>query len=71
MTHDIKHRIEVVERMIQLHRDRYDDILARYGSGVRPAYVSEDLAYEDHFIGQYVDELADLQAELEATNADS
>ena len=60
---DIPDRIEVVERMIQLHRDRYDDILARYGSGVRPAYVSEDLAYEDHFIGKYVDELNRLKDE--------
>jgi len=60
---DIFGRIEVVERMIQLHRDRYNDILERYGSGVRPEYVSEDLAYEDHFIARYVDELAQLKKE--------
>ena len=66
---DILDRIEVVERMIGYYSRKYDDIINQYGIGVRPSWVSGDLAELRQSMMTYRAELADLQAELEATNA--
>jgi hypothetical protein len=68
---DIFDRIEVVERMIGYYSRKYDDMIGEYGVGVRPSWVSGDLAEISQSIQTYRAELADLQAELEATNANS
>jgi hypothetical protein len=66
---DILDRLEVVEGMIGYYSRKYDDIIGQYGTGVRPSWVSGDLAEISQSIQTYRAELADLQAELEATNA--
>lgn len=66
---DIFDRIDVVERMIGYYSRKYDDIINQYGTGVRPSWVSGDLAELSQSMMTYRAELADLQAELEASNA--
>ena len=66
---DIFDRIEVVERMMEYYSRKYDDMISQYGTGVRPSWVSGDLAEINQSIATYRAELADLKAELEATNA--
>ena len=68
---DIKDRLEVVERMIGYYSSKYDDIINQYGTGVRPSWVSGDLAELSQSLITYRAELSDLQAELEATNANA
>ena len=68
---DIFDRIEVVESMIGYYSRKYDDIINQHGSGVRPSWVSGDLAELRQSMMTYRAELADLQAELEASNANS
>ena len=68
---DIFDRIEVVESMIGYYSRKYDDMIGQFGTGVRPSWVSGDLAEISQSIMTYRAELADLQAELEATNANS
>ena len=64
-------RIEVVESLIGYYSRKYDGIINQYGTGVRPSWVSGDLAELRQSIMTFRAELSDLQAELEATNANS
>ena len=66
---DIFDRIEVVESMIGYYSRKYDDMIGQYGTGVRPSWVSGDLAELRQSLMTYRAELSDLQADLEASNA--
>lgn len=64
---DVKRRLEVAERMAQHYEAKYQDTLTRYGTGVRPSYVSADLADIGSSISYYNREAAALRSELEAS----
>ena len=62
----IKEEINLYQSMIQFHERQCDDLIARYGHGVRPSWVSEDLALSGHQIRQYKQKLAELEGRTDA-----
>ena len=58
--------INLYRNMIQFHEKSCDDLIARYGHGVRPSWVSEDLALAGHQIRQYKQKLAELEGQTDA-----
>ena len=58
--------INLYRNMIQFHERNCDDLIARYGHGVRPSWVSEDLALAGHQIRQYKQKLAELEGQADA-----
>ena len=58
--------ISLYQNMIQFHERQCDDLIARYGHGVRPSWVSEDLALAGHQIRQYKQKLAELEGQADA-----
>ena len=44
----VEEEISLYRTMIQHHERNCDDLIARYGTGVRPSWVSEDLALAGH-----------------------
>ena len=61
-----KEEISLYQSMIQFHERQCDDLIARYGHGVRPSWVSEDLALAGHQIRQYKQKLAELEGKTDA-----
>jgi len=54
--------LEEAKSMYQMYKQRYDDLIKRYGTGVRPSWVSTDLAIEGERMRYYakiVEELED------------
>ena len=45
--------LEEAKSMYQMYKQRYDDIIKRYGTGVRPSWVSTDLAIEGERMRYY------------------
>ena len=62
----IEEEINLYRNMIQFHEKSCDDLIARYGHGVRPSWVSEDLALAGHQIRQYKKKLAELEGQTDA-----
>ena len=62
----IEEEINVYRNMIKFHEKSCDDLIARYGTGVRPSWVSEDLALAGHQIRQYKKKLAELEGQTDA-----
>ena len=58
--------ISLYQSMIQFHEKSCDDLIARYGHGVRPSWVSEDLALAGHQIRQYKQKLAEMEGQTDA-----
>lgn len=40
--------LDEAKNMYNMYKKNYDSIVARYGTGVRPSWVSADLAIEWH-----------------------
>lgn len=54
--------LQQAKSMYQMYKQRYDDLIKRYGTGVRPSWVSTDLAIEGERMRHYakiVEELED------------
>ena len=54
--------LEEAKSMYQMYKQRYDDLIKRYGTGVRPSWVSTDLAIEGERMRYYakiVEEIED------------
>lgn len=64
---DILDRLELAERMLAHYSQKYDQMLTQFGSGVRPSWVSSDLADIGASAAAYRAEIAALKAELEAS----
>ena len=62
----IEEEISLYQNMIQFHEKSCDDLIARYGHGVRPSWVSEDLALAGHQIRQYKQKLAEMEGQTDA-----
>ena len=62
----IQEEINLYRNMIQFHEKSCDDLIARYGTGVRPSWVSEDLALAGHQIRQYKKKLEELEGQADA-----
>jgi len=58
--------INLYQKMIQHHERNCDDLIARHGTGVRPSWVSEDLALAGHHIRQYKKKIAELEGQTDA-----
>ena len=58
--------ISLYQSMIQFHERSCADLIARHGHGVRPSWVSEDLALAGHQIRQYKQKLAELEGQTDA-----
>lgn len=58
--------INLYQKMIQHHERNCDDLIARYGTGVRPSWVSEDLALAGHHIRQYKKKIEELEGKTDA-----
>lgn len=48
-----------LKMLIDLHERNKADLLAQYGFGVRPAWVSADLSMIEHHLEKYRKELSD------------
>ena len=62
----IEEEINLYQSMIQFHEKSCDDLIARFGHGVRPSWVSEDLALASHHIRRYRQKLAELEGQADA-----
>lgn len=62
----LEEEINLYQSMIQFHEKSCDDLIARYGHGVRPSWVSEDLALAGHQIRQYKQKLAEMEGQTDA-----
>ena len=62
----IEEEISLYQSMIQFHERQCDDLIARYGTGVRPSWVSEDLALASHHVRRYRQRLAELEGQTDA-----
>jgi hypothetical protein len=58
--------ITLYQNMIRQYERINDDLIARYGTGVRPSWVSEDLAITGHHIMRYKKKIAELEAQTDA-----
>ena len=56
--------LEEAKNMYQMYKNRYDDLIKRYGTGVRPSWVSTDLEIE----GMHMQYYARMVKELEEAN---
>lgn len=45
--------LQQAKNMHQMYKQRYDDLIKRYGTGVRPSWVSTDLAIEGERMRHY------------------
>jgi len=45
--------LEEAKSIHQMYKQRYDDLIKRYGTGVRPSWVSTDLAIEGERMRHY------------------
>ena len=59
-------QINLCRNMIKFYERQCDDLIARYGHGVRPGWVSEDLALSGHQIRRYKLRLAELEGQTDA-----
>ena len=62
----VEEEINLYRKMIQHHERNCDDLIARYGTGVRPSWVSEDLALTGHQIRLYKKKLEELEGQADA-----
>ena len=62
----IEEEISLYQSMIQFHEKSCSDLLQRYGTGVRPSWVSEDLALAGHQIRLYKQRLSELEGQTDA-----
>ena len=58
--------ITLYQNMIRQYERTNDDLIARYGTGVRPSWVSEDLAITGHHIMRYKKKIAELEGQTDA-----
>ena len=58
--------IRTIKAMIDSLERSNADLLARYGSGVRPSWVSADMSMNGHRIQYYRKELAKLEGQTDA-----
>lgn len=68
---ELEEQLEKAERLVHYYKSKYEDMLTRYGSGVRPSHVSADLADINESIVHWNYEASSLRRKLEATNANS
>lgn len=58
--------ITLYQNMIRQYERNNDDLISRYGTGVRPSWVSEDLAITGHHIRRYKKKLEELGVQADA-----
>ena len=58
--------ITLYQNMIRQYERNNDDLIARYGTGVRPSWISEDLAINGHHIMRYKKKIAELEGQNDA-----
>ena len=63
---EIEREIADLESYIKYKQDSIDSTLARYGSGVRPGWVSADLSIDGAHIANARRQIKELQSKLEA-----
>lgn len=56
--------LDEAKKMYQMYDKQYDDIEKRYGTGVRPSWVSTDLAILGEKIRYYKQEMERLSNEV-------
>jgi hypothetical protein len=56
--------LEEAKNMYQMYKQRYDDIIKRYGTGVRPSWVSTDLAIEGERMRHYAKLVEELESNV-------
>jgi hypothetical protein len=61
--------IQLAKEMAEYHETSRQRTIASYGTGVRPSWVSEDLAMSEYRRDQYLDDAKTLEAELETMYA--
>ena len=62
----IEEEISLYRSMIQFHERQCDDLISRHGHGVRPSWVSEDLALAGHQIRLMKKKMAELEGQNDA-----
>ena len=58
--------ITLYQNMIRQYERNNDDLIARYGTGVRASWVSEDRALNSHHIMRYKKKIAELEGQNDA-----
>lgn len=53
--------LEEAKNRHKMYKQRYDDIINRYGTGVRPSWVSTDLAIEGERMRHYAKIVEELE----------
>lgn len=62
ITNDLERQRQTLRSMIARYQREADGLIARYGYGVRPSFVSADLADAYDRVARYKAELAELDA---------
>ena len=58
--------ITLYQNMIRQYERSNDDLIARYGTGVRPSWLSEELAINGNYIMRYKKKLEELGVQTDA-----
>lgn len=66
-TAELEEQLEKAERLVHYYKSKYEDMLTRYGTGIRPSYVSADLADINESIVHWKYEASSLRRKLEAS----
>ena len=53
--------LEEAKSIHKMYKQRYDDLIKRYGTGVRPSWVSTDLAIEGQLMRSYAKLIEELE----------
>lgn len=59
--------LEEAKNMYQMYKKSYDDLIKRYGTGVRPSWVSTDLAIEGERVRHYAKLVEELESNVEVS----
>lgn len=62
MDKQIKSDRQTLLRMIELNERAANELIAKHGTGVRPSWVSGELAYHWDWVAHYKQQLAELDA---------
>lgn len=55
--------LQEAKSMYQMYKQRYDDLIKRYGTGVRPSWVSTDLEIEGMGMRHYAKLVEELEGD--------
>ena len=58
--------ITLYQNMIRQYERNNDDLIARYGTGVRPSWLSEELGVNGNYIMRYKKKIAELEGQNDA-----